>query len=218
VACSTSWCTAPRSWARPISAARRTGRLVRPTPSSWCIGLPTLPAPRVGLAASLSYVRQAGQGSLVHETHDNVTSCQAAGRIRACWMLGVDVVVDDTECAAQGKWSGGLAAPRMARSKASLGTAVCWCSIAGADRFGDQCGACCRRCHGHSVQALSSSWPWMGFSTPRSNVGGTQAQIKLSATTVEVWYEVRCVACHERSYGRHQQVLDLETLPGRARA
>src|SRR5205823_5808853 len=39
---------------------------------------------------------------------------------------------------------------------------------------------------------------------------GTQAQIKLSAATVEVWYEGRCVARHERSYGRHQQILDLE--------
>jgi transposase len=39
---------------------------------------------------------------------------------------------------------------------------------------------------------------------------GTTAQIKLSAATVEVWHEGRCVARHERSYGRHQQVLDLE--------
>jgi transposase len=39
---------------------------------------------------------------------------------------------------------------------------------------------------------------------------GTQAQIKLSAATVEVWYAGHCVARHERSYGRHQQVLDLE--------
>jgi transposase len=39
---------------------------------------------------------------------------------------------------------------------------------------------------------------------------GTTAQIKLSAATVEVWHEGRCVARHPRSYGRHQQVLDLE--------
>ena len=39
---------------------------------------------------------------------------------------------------------------------------------------------------------------------------GTTAQIKLSAATVEVWHEGRCVARHARSYGRHQQVLDLE--------
>ncbi len=39
---------------------------------------------------------------------------------------------------------------------------------------------------------------------------GTKAQIKLTAATVEVWYEGRCVARHARCYGRHQQVLDLE--------
>jgi transposase len=39
---------------------------------------------------------------------------------------------------------------------------------------------------------------------------GTTAQINLSAATVEVWYQGRCVARHARSYGRHQQVLDLE--------
>ena len=39
---------------------------------------------------------------------------------------------------------------------------------------------------------------------------GTKAQINLTAATVEVWYEGRCVARHARSYGRHQQVLDLE--------
>jgi hypothetical protein len=39
---------------------------------------------------------------------------------------------------------------------------------------------------------------------------GTKAHINLTAVTVEVWYEGRCVARHARSYGRHQQVLDLE--------
>jgi transposase len=39
---------------------------------------------------------------------------------------------------------------------------------------------------------------------------GTIAQIKLSASTVEIWHEGRRVARHARSYGRHQQVLDLE--------
>jgi DNA-binding CsgD family transcriptional regulator len=39
---------------------------------------------------------------------------------------------------------------------------------------------------------------------------GTKAQIKLTATTVEVWYEGRCVARHARCYGRYQHVLDLE--------
>jgi transposase len=39
---------------------------------------------------------------------------------------------------------------------------------------------------------------------------GTTAEIKLSAATVEVWHQGRCVARHARSYGRHQQILDLE--------
>jgi transposase len=39
---------------------------------------------------------------------------------------------------------------------------------------------------------------------------GTTAEIKLSAAMVEVWYQGRCVARHARSYGRHQQILDLE--------
>jgi len=39
---------------------------------------------------------------------------------------------------------------------------------------------------------------------------GTTAQIKVAAATVEVWHQGRCVARHTRSYGRHQQVLDLE--------
>jgi len=39
---------------------------------------------------------------------------------------------------------------------------------------------------------------------------GTTAQIKLAAATVEIWYQGRCVARHARSYGRHQQILDLE--------
>jgi hypothetical protein len=39
---------------------------------------------------------------------------------------------------------------------------------------------------------------------------GTVVQAKLSATTVEVWHDGRCVATHQRSYGRYQDVLDLE--------
>src|SRR5437870_6605993 len=46
------------------------------------------------------------------------------------------------------------------------------------------------------------------YSTPLAP--GTKAQINLTAATVEVWYAGRCVARHARSYGRHQQVLDLE--------
>lgn len=39
---------------------------------------------------------------------------------------------------------------------------------------------------------------------------GTVVQVKLSATTVAVWHEGRCVATHERCYGRYQEVMDLE--------
>jgi hypothetical protein len=39
---------------------------------------------------------------------------------------------------------------------------------------------------------------------------GTVVQAKLSATTVEVWHEGRCVATHQRCYGRYRDVMDLE--------
>ncbi len=39
---------------------------------------------------------------------------------------------------------------------------------------------------------------------------GTRVEVKLSSTTVEVWQEGRCLARHERCYGRYQEVLDLE--------
>jgi transposase len=39
---------------------------------------------------------------------------------------------------------------------------------------------------------------------------GTQVQAKVYASAVEIWYDGRCVARHERCYGRQQQVLDLE--------
>jgi len=39
---------------------------------------------------------------------------------------------------------------------------------------------------------------------------GTTVQLKLAAATVEVWHQGRCVARHARSYGRHQEVLELE--------
>src|SRR3978361_1802399 len=39
---------------------------------------------------------------------------------------------------------------------------------------------------------------------------GTQVQAKSYASTVELWHEGRCVARHERCYGRQQQILDLE--------
>jgi hypothetical protein len=39
---------------------------------------------------------------------------------------------------------------------------------------------------------------------------GTTVQVKLSAPTVEIWQAGTCVARHERCYGRHQEILDLE--------
>lgn len=39
---------------------------------------------------------------------------------------------------------------------------------------------------------------------------GASVQAKLTSTTVEVWHEGKCVATHERSYGRHQEILNLE--------
>jgi len=35
-------------------------------------------------------------------------------------------------------------------------------------------------------------------------------EVKLSAATVAIWHEGRCVAEHERGYGRHQEILNLE--------
>ena len=39
---------------------------------------------------------------------------------------------------------------------------------------------------------------------------GTQVQAKTHANTVEFWYAGKCVATHDRCYGRKQLVLDLE--------
>ena len=39
---------------------------------------------------------------------------------------------------------------------------------------------------------------------------GTGVQVRLSPTTVTIWHEGRCVASHERCYGRYQEVLNLE--------
>jgi transposase len=46
------------------------------------------------------------------------------------------------------------------------------------------------------------------YSTPLKP--GTRARVKLLPAYVEVWQERECVARHERSYSRRQQVLDLE--------
>jgi len=39
---------------------------------------------------------------------------------------------------------------------------------------------------------------------------GTTVEARLAAATVEVWYEGKPVAHHERCYGRYQEILDLE--------
>lgn len=39
---------------------------------------------------------------------------------------------------------------------------------------------------------------------------GIQVQAKVYAATVELWHEGRCIARHERGYGRQQQILELE--------
>jgi hypothetical protein len=46
------------------------------------------------------------------------------------------------------------------------------------------------------------------YSTPLRP--GTEPRVRLLASHVEVWRESECVARHERSYGRYQQVLDLQ--------
>ena len=46
------------------------------------------------------------------------------------------------------------------------------------------------------------------YSTPLRP--GTRAQAKLLPAYVEIWQERECVARHERSFGRYEQVLDLE--------
>ena len=39
---------------------------------------------------------------------------------------------------------------------------------------------------------------------------GTLVQVHLQAAHVEIWHAGRCVARHERCYGRYQEILDLE--------
>ena len=39
---------------------------------------------------------------------------------------------------------------------------------------------------------------------------GTAVQARLAADALEVWHAGQCVARHERSSGRHQEVLDLD--------
>ena len=46
------------------------------------------------------------------------------------------------------------------------------------------------------------------YSTPLKPA--THCQARLLPAYVEIWHERQCVARHERSFGRYQQVLDLE--------
>src|SRR5438477_9758481 len=46
------------------------------------------------------------------------------------------------------------------------------------------------------------------YSTPLKP--GTRTSVKLLPAYVEVWQERECVARHERSFSRYEQVLDLE--------
>ena len=39
---------------------------------------------------------------------------------------------------------------------------------------------------------------------------GTTVRVKLKAASVEIWHAGHRVACHERCFGRHQEILDLE--------
>jgi hypothetical protein len=39
---------------------------------------------------------------------------------------------------------------------------------------------------------------------------GRAVQAKIKAGVIELWYEGRCVATHERCYGRYQEILDLD--------
>ena len=43
-----------------------------------------------------------------------------------------------------------------------------------------------------------------------TTAGGPSVQVKVYSAYVEVWYQAKCVARHERCYERHQKVLELE--------
>jgi hypothetical protein len=46
------------------------------------------------------------------------------------------------------------------------------------------------------------------YSVPQD--AGTKVEAKLSAASLEIWHGGKCIARHERSYGRYQEILDLE--------
>ncbi len=60
------------------------------------------------------------------------------------------------------------------------------------------------RVDGKGCVKVRTNW----YSTPLQP--GTHGQARLLPAYVEVWHERQCVARHERSFGRYQQVLDLE--------
>ena len=46
------------------------------------------------------------------------------------------------------------------------------------------------------------------YSVPQA--AGTRVEAKLTAASLEIWHGGKCIAQHERNYGRHQEILDLE--------
>jgi transposase len=56
----------------------------------------------------------------------------------------------------------------------------------------------------------------MGWIKVRTNAysvpidAGTKVEAKLTAATLEIWHGGKCVAEHQRTYGRYQEILDLE--------
>jgi hypothetical protein len=46
------------------------------------------------------------------------------------------------------------------------------------------------------------------YSVPQST--GTKVEAKLTAAGLEIWHSGKCIAQHERCYGRYQEILDLE--------
>ena len=77
---------------------------------------------------------------------------------------------------------------------------------------------CCRWQPRSSTWPRSASQPWMvrvacasGRMRIRSEPkAGKTVQAKIYSSFVELWHENHCVGRHERSYGKYQQVLDLE--------
>src|SRR6266566_3385709 len=84
--------------------------------------------------------------------------------------------------------------------------------------WGSSASICCR-CLAEGFELAEISFPVVDskgcvkartncYSTPLKP--GTQTRVKLLPAYVEVWQERECVARHERSSSRYEQVLDLE--------